>query len=86
MHDPGAGVGAYPASHLEDGLISHRQRAAKNQFVMGDAVAQVAQRQDRLMHEIVLGTDHLSLSTRPNLTMGAHGTRQHSHEFRTRAP
>ena len=50
MHDPGAGVGAYPAGHLKDSLIFRRERAAEDRLVMRDAVAQVAQRRDRLMH------------------------------------
>src|SRR5271155_5768358 len=76
-HELVAGVALGPVilpfeSHaLADRLIFRRQRAAKNRLVMRDAVAQVAQRRDRLEHEIVLGTDHLSLSTPSNLTMGA---------------
>jgi hypothetical protein len=50
MNHPVAGVGADPADDLDDRLIFRCQRAAKDRFVMGDAVAQVAQRRDRLMH------------------------------------
>jgi hypothetical protein len=49
MHDSGAGVGTYPTGDLKDGLTFRRERAAENRLVMHDAVAQVAQRRDRLM-------------------------------------
>ena len=50
VKDPGAGVSTHPADYLADGVIFAGERPGEDGFVVSDAIAEIAEPWQRLVH------------------------------------